>query len=259
VGERKTMTTELTVRNEMVEIGRRMYEKDLVAATDGNMSVRLDPETILITPTGSCLGFLQPADLAIIDLEGKSRSKTIKPTSEYRLHLEVYRQRKDVSAVVHGHPPICTAFTVAGEQLDLCVLPEVVFTLGAIPTIPYSTPTTDEPPQVIREYIGRCDAMILDRHGTLTVGESLIGAYYKLEKIEHTAKVVLTARMLGDVKVLDKNQVDRLMRVRAQAGLRGHIIHCICAPPAAAASPSEINEDQLTRTITSEVLKIIQG
>ena len=253
------MTTELTVRNEMVEIGRRMYEKDLVAATDGNMSVRLDPETILITPTGSCLGFLQPADLAIIDLEGKSRSKTIKPTSEYRLHLEVYRQRKDVSAVVHGHPPICTAFTVAGEQLDLCVLPEVVFTLGAIPTIPYSTPTTDEPPRVIKEYIGRCDAMILDRHGTLTVGESLTGAYYKLEKIEHTAKVILTARMLGNVRILDKNQVDRLMQVRADAGLHGNIIHCVCAAPSAAAAQAEIDEDQLTRTITSEVLKIIHS
>ena len=242
-----------------MEIGRRMYQKALVAATDGNLSVRLSPDTILITPTGSCLGFLKPDELAVIDLEGKSQSNTIRPTSEYRLHLEVYRQRKDVTAIVHGHPPICTAFTVAGEQLDLCVLPEVVFTLGAIPTIPYSTPTTDEPPRVIREYIGRCDAMILDRHGTLTVGDSLTGAYYKLEKIEHTAKVVLTARMLGNVQVLDKNQVDRLMRVRADAGLQGNIIHCVCATPSASLAQAEIDEDQLTRTITSEVLKIIQG
>jgi L-fuculose-phosphate aldolase len=253
------MSDELTVRAEMVEIGRRMYEKDLVAATDGNLSVRLDPNTILITPTGSCLGFLKPAELAIIDLEGKSQSNTIKPTSEYRLHLEVYRQRKDVTAIVHGHPPICTAFTVAGEELNLCVLPEVVFTLGAIPTIPYGTPTTDEPPRVIREYIGRCDAMILDRHGTLTVGESLTGAYYKLEKIEHTAKVILTARMLGNVQILDKNQVDRLMQVRADAGLQGNIIHCVCATPSVPPPSSEIDEDQLTRAITNEVLKIINS
>lgn len=252
------MTNELTIRNEMVEIGRRMYEKDLVAATDGNLSLRLDPNAILITPTGSCLGFLKPDDLTVIDLEGKSRSKTIKPTSEYRLHLEVYRQRSDVNAIVHGHPPICTAFTVAGEQLDLCVLPEVVFTLGAIPTIPYGTPTTDEPPRVIREYIGRCDAMILDRHGTLTVGKNLTGAYYKLEKIEHTAKVILTARMLGNVQVLDKSQVDRLMQVRADAGLQGNIIHCVCATSSTTKIQPEINEDQLTRTIASEVLKIIQ-
>jgi L-fuculose-phosphate aldolase len=253
------MSDELTVRAEMVEIGRRMYEKDLVAATDGNLSVRLGPNTILITPTGSCLGFLKQDELAVIDLEGKSQSNTIRPTSEYRLHIEVYQQRNDVTAIVHGHPPICTAFSVAGVQLDLCVLPEVVFTLGAIPTIPYGTPTTDEPPRVIREYIGRCDAMILDRHGTLTVGENLTGAYYKLEKIEHTAKVILTARMLGNVQVLEKNQVDRLMQVRADAGLQGNIIHCVCATPSAAAPLSEINEDQLTRTITSEVLKIIQG
>lgn len=253
------MSNELTARKEMVEIGRRMYEKDLVAATDGNLSLRLDPDTILITPTGSCLGFLKPEELVIINLEGKSRTETIKPTSEYRLHLEVYRKRKDVMAIVHGHPPICTAFTVAGERMDLCVLPEVVFTLGAIPTIPYGTPTTDEAPRVIGEYIGRCDAMILDRHGTLTVGECLTGAYYKLEKIEHTAKVILTARMLGNVQVLDEIQVDRLMKVRADAGLQGNIIHCVCAAPSAAEPGPEINEDQLTRTITSEVLKIIQG
>ncbi|MEA1928446.1 MAG: class II aldolase/adducin family protein [Candidatus Auribacterota bacterium] len=253
------MTTEFAIRKNMVEIGRRMYEKDLVAATDGNLSVLLDPETILITPTGSCLGFLKPAELVIINREGKILSDTARPTSEYRLHLEVYRQRKDVTAIVHGHPPICTAFTVAGEQLDLCVLPEVVFTLGAIPTIPYGTPTTDEAPRVIREYIGRCDAMILDRHGTLTVGESLTGAYYKLEKIEHTARVILTARMLGDVKVLEKSQVDRLMQVRSDAGLRGNIIHCVCATPDASGAAPSTDEDQLTRTITSEVLKIIQG
>lgn len=252
------MTAEFIVRKEMVEIGRRMYEKDLVAASDGNLSVRLDPDTILITPTGSCLGFLKPSDMVIIDMEGKARSKGLKPTSEYRLHIEVYRQRMDVAAVVHGHPPICTAFSVAGEQLNLCVLPEVVFTLGAIPTIPYGTPTTDEPPRVIREYIGHCDAMILDRHGTLTVAEDLTKAYYKLEKIEHTAKVILTARMLGNVQVLDQNQVDRLMQVRSEAGLRGKIIHCVYA----ASSPgnqSSQDEDKLVKTITDEVLKTIRG
>lgn len=253
------MNTEFAIRKNMVEIGRRMYAKDLVAATDGNLSVLIDPDTILITPTGSCLGFLKPSELAIIDREGKVRSGAIQPTSEYRLHLEVYQRREDVRAIVHGHPPLCTAFSVAGESMDQCVLPEVVFTLGAIPTTAYGTPTTEETPRIIREYIGRCDAMILDRHGTLTVGGSLTDAYYKLEKIEHTAKVILAAKTLGRVRILDKDQVENLMKVRSDAGLSGNIIHCVCCSPSPPAVGSDIDEAQLTRTITSEVLKIIQG
>jgi len=251
------MTAEYAIRREIVEIGRRMYDKDLVAATDGNLSFRLDDNRFLITPTGSCLGFLKASDLVLIDGEGKPRSPG-RPTSEYRLHLEVYRQRRDVSAIVHGHPPICTAFSVAGETLDRCVLPEVVFTLGAIPTAPYGTPTTDEPPRIIREHIQSCDALILDRHGTLTVGPDLIDAYYKLEKIEHTARVILAAKTLGRVRVLSPEQVDRLLAVREQAGLSGKILHCVCAAPRAG-SGGGIDEAELTRTITGEVIKIIRG
>ncbi len=251
------MTTEYAIRREMVEIGRRMYDKDLVAATDGNLSFRLGENEFLITPTGSCLGFLKASDLVLIDREGAPRSPG-KPTSEFRLHLEVYRQRDDVRAIVHGHPPLCTAFSVAGETLDRCVLPEVVFTIGAVPTTAYGTPTTDEPPRIIREHIGSCDAMILDRHGTLTVGPSLKEAYYKLEKIEHSARVILAAKMLGRVRVLDPEQVKRLLEVRRTAGLSGKILHCVCTAPG---SPPEgkLDEDELTRTITGEVMKIIRG
>ncbi len=252
------MSTEFAVRKEMVEIGRRMYEKDLVAATDGNLSFRFSTNEILITPSGCCLGFLKASDLVMIDGEGRPRSSGVKPTSEYRLHLEVYRQREDVRAIVHGHPPICTAFSVAGEPLDRCVLPEVVFTLGAIPTTTYGTPTTDEPPRVIREYIGNCDAMILDRHGTLTVGSSLTDAFYKLEKLEHTAKIILAAKTLGRVKVLDREQVAKLMEVREKAGLTGGILHCVCAvPEKRIPAAEEMDEEKLTKTITAEVLKII--
>ncbi len=250
------MTAEYAIRKEMVEIGRRMYAKDLVAATDGNISFRLGPDEILITPTGSCLGFLRASELVIIDSRGDPRSGG-KPTSEFRLHLEVYRQRQDVAAIVHGHPPICTAFSVAGETLDRCVLPEVVFTIGAVPTTDYGTPTTEEPPRIIREQIKTCDAMILDRHGTLTVGPSLLEAYYKLEKIEHSARVILAAKSLGRVKVLSPDQVERLLEVRRSAGLGGRIIHCVCSPPAPASGP--VVEEELTRTITGEVLKIIRG
>ncbi|MDP8236827.1 MAG: class II aldolase/adducin family protein [Candidatus Erginobacter occultus] len=251
------MTAEYAIRKEIVEIGRRMYDKDLVAATDGNISSRLDDNRFLITPTGSCLGFLKSSELVLIDAEGSPLSPG-RPTSEYRLHLEVYLRRKDVAAIVHGHPPICTAFSVAGETLDRCVLPEVVFTIGAVPTTAYGTPTTDEPPRIVREHIGSCDAMILDRHGTLTVGPTLAEAYYKLEKIEHSARVILAAKTLGRVQVLSPEQVEKLLEVRRSAGLTGKILHCVCAAPGAPAR-CELDEEELTRTITGEVLKIIQG
>jgi len=245
---------EFALRREMVEVGQWMYDKDLVAASDGNLSVRLGPNEFLITPAGSCLGRLKAKDLVIIDGEGKSVGSSARPTSESRLHLEVYRLRADVAAVVHAHPPLCTAFSVAGVGLAECVLPEVAFTLGAIPTTDYATPTTDEPPRVIREFIGQCDAMILDRHGTLTVGSSLRDAFFKLDKLEHTAKVVLAAKILGKVQVLSSPQVEKLLAARATLGLTGKQIRCVhCTTN----SCSPETGDDLVKTISSEVLKIL--
>ncbi len=254
------MTSEFQIRKEMVEVGRRMYEKGLVAATDGNISFRTSNNEILITPSGTCLGFLKSSELVLIDREGRVLSGRLKPTSEYRLHLEVYRQRDDVRAVVHAHPPLCTAFSVAGVTLEQCVLPEVVFTLGAIPTTGYATPTTDEPPRVVREYIGQCDAMILDRHGTLTVGEDLVGTYLKLEKLEHTAKTLIAAKMLGRVQVLSEEQVESLMKVRKEMGEKGPIIRCVhCTNLNNRPTDPKTDEDRLAQTISSEVLKLING
>lgn len=251
------MEPEYKLRKEMVEIGRRAYGKNLVAAGDGNLSVRCGPDRFLITPSGCCLGFMKPSELAMIETGGRSLSPN-RPTSEYRLHLEVYRLRPDVNAVIHAHPPLCTAFSVAGVRLDQCVVPEVVFTLGAIPTTAYATPTTDEPPTVIKEHITRCDALVLDRHGSLTVGDSLLDAYFKLEKIEHAASVILSARLLGRVQVLSGDQVDKLMAVRENLGLKGRIVHCVhCADRESLAGKT--GDDRLVAAISSEVLKILNG
>jgi len=248
------MTSEFAIRREMVEIGRSMYDKELVAASDGNLSVRLGPNEYLITPTGCCLGLLKASDLVIIDNEGQPGGSSGRPTSEFRLHLEVYRLRPEVSAVVHAHPPLCTAFSVAGASLEECVLPEVAFTLGAIPTTDYATPTTDEPPRVIHDYIGQCDALILDRHGTLTVGVSLREAFFKLDKLEHTARVVLAARLLGKVQVLSGAQVEKLMEARKSLGLKGKQIRCVHCTTG---SPSPAAGDDLVARISGEVLRIL--
>jgi len=253
------MASEAQIRQEIVEYGRRAYARGLVAASDGNISFRLEPDRILITPTGSCLGFLQGSDLAVIDREGKPTDGSPRPTSEYRLHLEVYRLREDVRAVVHAHPPLCTAFSVAGVSLENYVLPEIAFTIGAIPTTAYSTPTTDEPPQVAAEYIQRCDAMILDRHGALTVGRDLRDAYFKMEKLEHTAEVVIAAHSLGRVRTLDESQIHRLMQARSDLGLEGRIYRCVYRPGDAAPellAPNRTDEDiRSVERITREVLR----
>ncbi len=253
------MESTFSIRNKIVEIGRRMYAKDLVAATDGNISFRINDDQIIISPSGSCLGFLKPTELVAIDSSGRVIDGKGKPTSEYRLHLEVYRLRKDVRAVVHAHPPVCTAFSVAWVSLDECVLPEVVFMMGAIPTTDYGAPTTSEVPPLIQKYIGNCDAMILDRHGTLTIGKSLTDAYYRLEKLEHTARIILAARSLGKVQVLNREQVEKLMEIRRQAGFPSDIIRCVCCNGTDSQNGGVKEEDRLTRAISSEVLKIING
>ena len=235
-----------------------MYDKEMVASSDGNISYRLNDREIIITPTGSCLGFLKTTRLVTIDMEGRPLFGSGRPTSEFRLHLEVYRRRPDIRAVVHAHPIFCTAFSVAGITLDQCVIPEVVFTLGAIPTTAYATPTTDEPPQVIRKYIETCDALILDRHGSLTVGETLSEAYFRLEKIEHTARVIMNARLLGNVQILSEAEVAKLNKQREKLGIGGKQIRCVHCT-SACALPEQTEAEQMVKTISNEVLKAIHG
>ena len=149
-------------------------------------------------------------------------------------------------------------FSVAGVTLDQCVIPEVVFTLGAIPTTAYATPTTEEPPRVIQKYIEDCDALILDRHGSLTVGETLSEAYFRLEKIEHTARVIMNARLLGNVQVLSEEEVARLNKQREKLGIGGRQIRCVYCPTSCSV-PEPTGTQQIVKTITDEVMKVIHG
>ncbi len=217
--------TEHEQRAEMVRIGRLMWEQGFVAATDGNLSVRLGPDRLLATPTGLSKGFMSADDPVVIDLDGKLlpayRGRGRKPSSEMLMHLAVYRQRPDVQAVVHAHPPIATAFSIAGVTLARCVLPEVVVTMGGIPTAGYGTPGTNEVPDSIGGVIQDHDAVILAHHGSLTVGDSLWAAYQLLERVEHTAKITLAAHQLGRVNTLSPAAVSQLVQKRDE-WLRQH-------------------------------------
>ena len=215
-----TRLTEHELRREMVRVGRLMWERGYVAATDGNLSARLGANRLLVTASGLSKGFLSDEGLIVIDLEGELvpayRARGKRPSSEIAMHLEVYRQRPDVKAVVHAHPPLATAFSIAGVSLARCVIPEVVVTLGGIPTAEYATPGTAEVPVSIRQAICKYDAMILAHHGSLTVGSSLWEAYLRLEKVEHTAEITLAAQQLGQVRTLSPEAVEKLAEKRRE-------------------------------------------
>src|SRR5438105_3470471 len=225
------MSGESQLRADIVEVGRRMYARGYTASNDGNISVRLGSDRLLMTPKSVCKGFMTPDMMCVTDLDGRKLQGERDPSSEMLMHLEVYRQRPDVQAVVHAHPPIATGFAVAGIPLDRAVLAEVLTTLGSIPIAEYATPSTRELPEAVRKYIKAHDGMLLANHGALTVGADLFGAYYKMETIEHFAKISLVARLLGRENLIAREEVDRLQ------GLRG--TYGIAAPAPICADPSE--------------------
>src|SRR6202140_730070 len=214
------MSSESSLRGDIVEIGRRMYARSYTASNDGNISVRLGEGRLLMTPKSVCKGFMTPDMMCITDLNGRKLQGDLDPSSEILMHLEVYRQRSDVQAVVHAHPPTATGFAVPGIPLDRAVLAEVLTTLGSIPIAEYATPSTSELPEAVRRYIKTHDGMLLANHGALTVGSDLFSAYYKMETIEHFAKISLVARLLGRENLIAREEVMRLQDLRGSYGIK---------------------------------------
>jgi L-fuculose-phosphate aldolase len=227
----RAVSAESQLRADIVEVGRRLYARGYTASNDGNISVRLDAGRLLMTPTSVCKGFMTPDMMVITDLEGRRLQGDRSASSEMQMHLEVYRRRPDVQAVVHAHPPIATGFAVAGIPLDRAVLAEVVTTLGSVPIADYATPSTRELPEAIRQYVGAHDGMLLANHGALTMGKDLFSAYYKMETIEHFARISLVARLLGGERLLSREEVFRLQDLRGNYGIAAPAP--ICADPAA--------------------------
>jgi L-fuculose-phosphate aldolase len=223
------MTPESALRADIVEVGRRLYARAYTASNDGNISVRFGPDRLLMTPKSVCKGFMTPDMMCITDLDGRKVQGDRDPSSEMLMHLEVYRQRPDVQAVVHAHPPIATGFAVAGIPLTKAVLAEVLTTLGSIPIAEYATPSTSELPAAVARFIRAHDGMLLANHGALTVGADLFGAYYKMETIEHFAKISLVARLLGGENLIAREEVDRLQGLRGTYGIKAPAP--ICAEP----------------------------
>lgn len=198
---------------------RMAWQRGYMAATDGNVSLRLDDGNILITPSGRCKQLIEPDELILVDPEGKILEGNGAPSSEGRLHYLVYRNRPDITAVVHAHPPLATAMSVAGRHLDCTALPELMIHLGSVPTAPYATPTTDELPVAVEPYLQGSDALLLDHHGTLTMGSTLERAWALTEKLEHASQTLLAAEQLGGAKSLGRQHQERLLILGREYGL----------------------------------------
>lgn len=204
------MATEHQLRQELIRFSHLCYERNLLVAMDGNLSTLLPSGEVLCTKAGCHKGFVTDDDLVVVDRKGKKVRGSGQPTSEMLMHLAAYDERPDVRAVVHTHPPISIAFTIAGQSMARCVLPEVVLTLGHVPTVEYATTGTQTLADAIRPYIKHHDAILMDRHGAVCVGKDLMEAFCRLETMEHTALITKTARDLGMVRELPSDEAVKL-------------------------------------------------
>ena len=226
------------IRADIVEAGRRLYTRGFVASNDGNISARLDDTRLLTTPKSVSKGFMTPDMMVVVDYDGRKVAGDRDPSSELPMHLEIYRNRPDAHAVVHAHPPLATGFAVAGIPLTRAVLAEVITTLGSIPIAEYGTPSTPELPEAVRKYIKAHDGMLLANHGAVTCGVNVMSAYYKMETIEHFAKISLVARLLGREHLISREEVERLQGLRGMYGIAAPAP--LCTDPAEAAAAGQV-------------------
>lgn len=215
------MKSPFEIKKEICEVGLKLWQKGFVAANDGNISVKISDNEYYCTPTGVSKASLTPDMIIKVDKDGKKLEGKLNPSSEIKMHMRVYRERPDVNAVVHAHPPVATAFTVADIDLDQYVLPEAVLTIGAVPTCDYGTPSTMEIPDSLDPYIHNHDAFLLRNHGALTVGCNLTKAFFVMEEVEFNAVICKHAMDLGAVHEISSEQLKKLMDLRKKMNLPG--------------------------------------
>ena len=210
-------------RKQICDVCHKMWQLGWVAANDGNVSLKLPDGHFLVTPTGISKSFITPDKLIIIDEDCNiiSGKPGYRPSSEMKMHLRCYKERADVCAVLHAHPPTATGYAVAHIPLDRYSMIETVLTLGSIPVTPYGTPSTYEVPDAIAPYLQEHDAVLLENHGALTVGADVVTAYYRMETLELYAKISFTARLLGGEKEISNENIDRLITMREGYGITG--------------------------------------
>ena len=233
------MATEYEIKKQICEIGKRIYNRGMVASNDGNISVKLNDNEFLCTLTGVSKGFMTPEYICKVDAKGNvlQAYEGFKPSSEIKMHMRVYKERPDVNSVVHAHPVYATSFAIAGIPLTEPIMPEAVIALGCVPIAEYGTPSTEEIPDAVSKYLPYYDAVLLENHGALAFSDSLLNAYHKMESVEFYAQLLYQAKMLGGPKPLSEEQVQRLYEIRRKFGMKGKHPADLC-PNAKAGKPS---------------------
>ncbi|HPF14458.1 MAG: class II aldolase/adducin family protein [Planctomycetes bacterium] len=211
---------ETRIRQALCRIGALCYQRGTIVGADGNLSAKLSDGTIVITPTGAMKGFLEPEHMAKVDMQGRPIDQGPRASSEVGIHLVCYQERPDVQAIVHAHPPHAVALTIAEIDMQMPIIPEIIVTIGGIPTAPFGTPGTPELPETIRAIVRCSDTVIMKNHGSVTLGTNLMDAYKKLDMLEHTARILWLAHTArGGLSPLPEAAVQKLLATRAQLGI----------------------------------------
>ena len=263
------MVNEFEIRKQICEVGRRIYNRNMAAANDGNISVKLSDKEWLCTPTGVSKGFMTPDMVCKVDAKGDpiNVSGNLRPSSEIKMHIRVYEKRSDVNAVVHAHPAYATSFAIAGIPLTQPIMPEAVIFLGCVPIAAYGLPSTMEIPDNVEKYLENYDAVLLESHGALTWGKDVMTAYHTMESVEFYAQLLYHSKMLGGPKELSPSQVSRLYELRKQFGIPGrHPAElCLnkkgpnchnCSTTIESNAPAASSED-IVKEITQRVIKAL--
>jgi L-fuculose-phosphate aldolase len=263
---RVPMIIEIKYKKKICEVGKRVYDKGLVAANDGNISVRISDNEFLITPTGVSKGFMTPEMIIKVDGEGKVLEGEYKPTSEMKMHLLVYKERPDIDAIVHVHPPYATAFAIAGIPLNQAIMPESVVYIGTVPVAEYGTPSTKEVADAVKKHVHHHQGVLLENHGALTWGKDLEHAYYLMESLEFTAKINWISKQLNGDRELSKQNVAQLLDMKTMLGISGNSpigidapegIHARKVSPAIERSLSENDINTIVEKVTKSVLEAL--
>lgn len=253
--------TEREYRQDIVDIGRLVFEKGWVAANDGNITVRLDHERILATPTGVSKGMMRLDDLIVVDNDGNKLAGRLERTSEIAMHLTIYKLRPDVESVVHAHPPVATGFAAAGLSLNKALLPEVVIGLGCVPLADYGLPGTPALTEPMMPLIPKYDAILLANHGAVSYGKDVHQAYFRMETVEHFARINFVAEMLGGARSLPRGEVDKLFAARERYGVQSNAVQqpgCpVSAEDTAAGTSGPGGQEHFTVT-RDELLKLVE-
>ena len=259
---------EYEIKKMMCDVGKRIYDRNMVAANDGNISVKLNDNEFLCTPTGVSKGFMTPEYICKVDAQGNviQANKGFKPSSEIKMHMRVYAKRPDVGAVVHAHPTFATSFAIAGIPLTQPIMPEAVIALGCVPIAPYGTPSTMEIPDAVEPYLEHFDAVLLESHGALTWSTDLMAAYMKMESVEFYAELLYKAKQLGGPKEFDKEQIAKLYEIRRKMGLPGRHPANLCQNKGkenchncggGCSSSAQVDDNkELVAAITKKVLEV---